>query len=126
MISTWDGRQDATGLTSKVDSAQGMAQRPHIGPKLQHVLRPTPGDRGDEPEILHAIQWRPRACPYPEFTLRDAAATIRSFRAEGKPVLLHCVRMESPTPTVAAFYGALVTGLLQRRHWNAFGQCFQT
>jgi ADP-ribosyl-[dinitrogen reductase] hydrolase len=48
--------------------------------------------------------------PYPEFTLRDAAETVRAFRAEGKRVLLHCVRMESRTPTVAAFYGALVTG----------------
>lgn len=48
--------------------------------------------------------------PYPEFTLRDAAETVRELRAEGKRVLLHCVRMESRTPTVAAFYGALVTG----------------
>ncbi|MGM7669832.1 protein-tyrosine phosphatase family protein [Microbacterium sp. A93] len=48
--------------------------------------------------------------PYPEFTLRDAAETVRRFREEGKRVLLHCVRMESRTPTVAAFYGALVTG----------------
>jgi ADP-ribosyl-[dinitrogen reductase] hydrolase len=47
--------------------------------------------------------------PYPEFTLRDAAETIRAFRTEGKRVLLHCVRMESRTPTVAALYGALVT-----------------
>jgi ADP-ribosyl-[dinitrogen reductase] hydrolase len=41
--------------------------------------------------------------PYPAFTLRDAAETVRAFRAEGKRVLLHCVRMESRTPTVAAF-----------------------
>lgn len=47
---------------------------------------------------------------YSEFTLRDAAETVRTFREEGKRVLLHCVRMESRTPTVAAFYGALVTG----------------
>ncbi|NUL46472.1 ADP-ribosylglycohydrolase family protein [Cellulosimicrobium funkei] len=48
--------------------------------------------------------------PYPEFTLQDAAETVLRFREEGKRVLLHCVRMESRTPTVAAYYGALVTG----------------
>ncbi|GAA2199962.1 ADP-ribosylglycohydrolase family protein [Sinomonas flava] len=46
-----------------------------------------------------------------EFVLRDAAAAIATFRAEGKRVLLHCVRMESRTPTVAALYGAKVRGV---------------
>lgn len=50
------------------------------------------------------------AKPYPEYTVQDAAETVLSFRKQGKRVLLHCVRMESRTPTVAAFYGALVTG----------------
>lgn len=42
------------------------------------------------------------------FVLRDAAAAVERFRAEGKTVLLHCVRAESRTPTVAALYGARV------------------
>ncbi|MHA7223099.1 ADP-ribosylglycohydrolase family protein [Arthrobacter sp. RHLT1-20] len=45
------------------------------------------------------------------FVLRDAAATVERFRAEGKTVLLHCVRAESRTPTVAALYGARLTGI---------------
>jgi hypothetical protein len=40
------------------------------------------------------------------FVLREAAAAIERYRAEGKTVLLHCVRAESRTPTVAALYGA--------------------
>lgn len=46
-----------------------------------------------------------------EFVLQDAADAVAAFRAEGKRVLLHCVRMESRTPTVAALYGAKVRGV---------------
>ena len=42
------------------------------------------------------------------FVLREAAAAVERFRAEGKIVLLHCVRAESRTPTVAALYGSRV------------------
>ncbi|WP_205754628.1 dual specificity protein phosphatase family protein [Pseudarthrobacter sp. NamB4] len=42
------------------------------------------------------------------FVLGEAAAAVERFRAEGKTVLLHCVRAESRTPTVAALYGARV------------------
>jgi ADP-ribosylglycohydrolase len=45
------------------------------------------------------------------FVLREAAAAVERFRAEGKTVLLHCVRAESRTPTVAALYGARVAGI---------------
>lgn len=45
------------------------------------------------------------------YVLRDAAAAVECFRAEGKRVLLHCVRAESRTPTVAAFYGARAVGI---------------
>ncbi|QDY89060.1 ADP-ribosylglycohydrolase family protein [Arthrobacter sp. UKPF54-2] len=45
------------------------------------------------------------------FVLRDAAAAVERFRAEDKTVLLHCVRAESRTPTVAALYGARVAGI---------------
>jgi ADP-ribosylglycohydrolase/predicted protein tyrosine phosphatase len=45
------------------------------------------------------------------FVLREAAAAVERFRSEGKTVLLHCVRAESRTPTVAALYGASVAGV---------------
>lgn len=47
----------------------------------------------------------------PDFVLREAAAAVELFRSEGKTVLLHCVRAESRTPTVAALYGARVAGV---------------
>ena len=45
------------------------------------------------------------------YVLQEAAAAVERFRAEGKKVLLHCVRAESRTPTVAALYGARVAGV---------------
>lgn len=45
------------------------------------------------------------------FVLREAAAAVERYRAEGKTVLLHCVRAESRTPTVAGLYGARVAGI---------------
>jgi ADP-ribosyl-[dinitrogen reductase] hydrolase len=45
------------------------------------------------------------------FVLQDAADAVEHFRAEGKTVMLHCVRAESRTPTVAALYGARVAGI---------------
>lgn len=40
----------------------------------------------------------------------DGATAVRDLRAEGHTVLLHCVHAETRTPTVAAAYGALITG----------------
>lgn len=48
--------------------------------------------------------------PNLDFVLRDAATAVGSLRAEGKTVLLHCVQAQSRTPTVAALYGADITG----------------
>lgn len=48
---------------------------------------------------------------HPDFVLREAAAAVEHYRKEGKTVLLHCVRAESRTPTVAALYGARVAGI---------------
>lgn len=45
------------------------------------------------------------------FVLREAAAAVERYRSEGKTVLLHCVRAESRTPTVAALYGATMAGI---------------
>ena len=42
--------------------------------------------------------------------LLDAARAVRDLRREGKTVLLHCVHAHTRTPTVAAVYGAMVTG----------------
>jgi protein-tyrosine phosphatase len=43
--------------------------------------------------------------------LREAADAVERFRAEGKTVLLHCVRAESRTPTIAALYVSRVAGV---------------
>lgn len=48
---------------------------------------------------------------YAAFVLGDAAAAVERYRAEGKTVLLHCVRAESRTPTVGSLYGAQVAGI---------------
>ncbi|MCQ1947566.1 ADP-ribosylglycohydrolase family protein [Arthrobacter sp. zg-Y1116] len=48
---------------------------------------------------------------YAGYVLQEAAAAVERFRAEGKTVLLHCVRAESRTPTVAALYGARAAGV---------------
>jgi ADP-ribosyl-[dinitrogen reductase] hydrolase len=50
----------------------------------------------------------PAANPNLEFLLDDAARTIRSLRAEGRTVLLHCVEGMSRTPSVAARYSVLL------------------
>lgn len=52
---------------------------------------------------------------HPDFVLREAAAAVERYRAEGKTVLLHCVRAESRTPTVAALYGAKAAGVTPLR-----------
>jgi ADP-ribosylglycohydrolase/protein-tyrosine phosphatase len=53
---------------------------------------------------------RPDRNPHLDYVLTEAAEAIRELRAEGKTVLLHCVQAQSRTPTVAALYGARVTG----------------
>ncbi|NQD88004.1 ADP-ribosylglycohydrolase family protein [Paenarthrobacter sp. CM16] len=45
------------------------------------------------------------------FVLAEAAAAVEQFRSEGKTVLLHYVRAESRTPTVAALYSAASLGI---------------
>ena len=48
--------------------------------------------------------------PNLRFVLHDAVAAVAALRAEGRTVLLHCVQAQSRTPTVAALYGARVSG----------------
>ena len=73
-------------------------------------------DMPDVPACDHATFWvvdSPKTGDNarPDFVLREAAAAVELFRSEGKTVLLHCVRAESRTPTVAALYGARVAGV---------------
>ena len=48
--------------------------------------------------------------PNLEFVLQDAVAAVAALRQEGRTVLLHCVQAQSRTPTVAALYGAGISG----------------
>ena len=48
--------------------------------------------------------------PNLEYVLYDATSAVEALRAEGRTVLLHCVQAQSRTPTVAALYGARVSG----------------
>ncbi|MCU1693242.1 MAG: ADP-ribosylglycohydrolase family protein [Frankiales bacterium] len=48
------------------------------------------------------------------YAVTDAAEAVRTLRAEGNTVFLHCVHAHTRTPVVAAAYGALVTGGSER------------
>jgi hypothetical protein len=70
----------------------------------------------------HAAFWlvdseAPEDNPNLAFVLEDAARTVLTLRQEGKTVLLHGLTGESRTPTVAAHYGALISG---RPVWEEF------
>ncbi|SDT33516.1 ADP-ribosylglycohydrolase [Friedmanniella luteola] len=65
---------------------------------------------GDHVEIWLIDSSDPAKNPHLTFVLHDAAAAVRQLRSEGRTVLLHCVQAQSRTPTVAALYGALLTG----------------
>jgi protein-tyrosine phosphatase len=67
-------------------------------------------EASDHVEVWLVDDIHPDKNPNLEFVLHDAAATVAALRAEGKSVLLHCVQAQSRTPTVAALYGAQVTG----------------
>ena len=64
----------------------------------------------DHVEVWLVDDIHPDKNPNLAFTLQDAASAVAALRAEGRTVLLHCVQARSRTPTVAALYGALVTG----------------
>ncbi len=58
------------------------------------------------------------------FVLRDTVELLRSLRAVGKTVLLHCVQARSRTPTVAALYGRQSATRAQRTCWLDWsGRC---
>ena len=65
---------------------------------------------GDHVEVWLVDSADPAQNPHLSFVLHEAAAAVRQLRSEGRTVLLHCVQAQSRTPTVAALYGALVSG----------------
>jgi ADP-ribosyl-[dinitrogen reductase] hydrolase len=72
---------------------------------------PAPGvPAGDHVEVWLIDEPERDKNPNLDFVLTDAADTVAALRAEGKTVLLHCVQAQSRTPTVAALYGARLTG----------------
>ena len=64
----------------------------------------------DHVEVWLVDDARPDRNPHLDYVLTEAAEAIRELRSEGKTVLLHCVQAHSRTPTVAALYGARLTG----------------
>jgi len=70
----------------------------------------SPVHAGDHVEVWLVDDTDPAKNPHLDFVLHDAASAVAALRAEGKTVLLHCVQAQSRTPTVAALYGATITG----------------
>lgn len=89
------GLADATGADEVISLCRmGTADAP-LGARAHH---------------LHLIDEQD-ANPNVRFQLRDLAETIAAWRDDGRTVLIHCVRAESRTPTVAAAYLAHRLGI---------------
>jgi protein-tyrosine phosphatase len=58
--------------------------------------------------------------PYLEEVLLDAVDAVAELRAEGKVVFLHCVMVQSRTPTIAALYAARVKGVPAAEAWDGW------
>lgn len=56
----------------------------------------------------------PESNPNLTFLLEDLARAITTWRQQGRPVLVHCVRAESRTPTVAAVRAATALDRVRR------------
>jgi ADP-ribosylglycohydrolase len=70
---------------------------------------PAPGvEPGDHVEVWLVDSSDPSDNPNLAFVVDDAARTVQQLRAEGRRVLVHCVRAESRTPAVGARYGVLL------------------
>jgi ADP-ribosylglycohydrolase len=62
-------------------------------------------------EVRLIDQENPAKNPNLDFVLLDSVHAIAALRSEGHTVLLHCVRAESRTPSVAALYSARHKGV---------------
>jgi ADP-ribosyl-[dinitrogen reductase] hydrolase len=65
---------------------------------------------GNHVEVWLVDSSNPAQNPNLAYVLHDAVDAVEALRAEGRTVLLHCVQAQSRTPTVAAMYGARLTG----------------
>lgn len=91
-------------LPADVDAAVslcrlGTSQAPAAGVGPENHVEVWLVDRSD-----------PAENPNLDLVLADAVDAVAALRAEGRTVLLHCVQAQSRTPTVAALYGARLTG----------------
>jgi ADP-ribosyl-[dinitrogen reductase] hydrolase len=101
----WMGGVDA--LTNLPDGVNAVVSLCRLG----NAEVPTAGvATRDHVEVWLIDEADPAKNPNLDFVLSDAAAAVAALRAEGKTVLLHCVQAQSRTPTVAALYGARLTG----------------
>lgn len=97
----WLGTVNSTGHNADAIVSlcrQGTAQVPAPG------LAPE-----DHLEVWLVDDDNPAKNPHLEFVLADTAGAIAGLRAEGKRVLVHCVRAEQRTPSVALAYARLLS-----------------
>ena len=101
----WLGGIDALGnLPDGVDAVVSLC-------RLGDSQVPAPGLAfGDHVEVWLIDDRDPAKNPNLDFVLADAATAVAALRDEGRTVLLHCVQAQSRTPSVAAVYGARLTG----------------
>ncbi|MEP7194492.1 MAG: ADP-ribosylglycohydrolase family protein [Actinomycetota bacterium] len=101
----WLGGIDAlTNLPERVNAVVSLC-------RLGNAEVPTAGVAArDHVEVWLIDEADAAKNPNLDFVLSDAAGAVAALRAEGKTVLLHCVQAQSRTPTVAALYGARLTG----------------
>lgn len=101
----WLGGVDA--LDSLPDGVDAVVSLCRLGAEQA----PARGVRAsDQVEVWLVDEADPAKNPNLDFVLSDAAAAVAALRSEGRTVLLHCVQAQSRTPTVAALYGARLTG----------------
>jgi ADP-ribosyl-[dinitrogen reductase] hydrolase len=90
-VATRDSSVDAVVSLCRTGNRDVMAESVRAEDHVEFWLIDT--DRADNPNL--------------SFVIDDAARTVRDLRQKGRHPLLHCVRCESRTPTVAARYGML-------------------
>lgn len=137
LLSARGGQPDGQGWPSAPRVDYGVAPgKPVPHPADERVLLGTAATRGERGAVVslcrlgtdevpaagveagdHLESWLvdsedPDDNPNLDFAVDDAARAVAALRDEGHTVLLHCARMQSRTPTVAARYATL-------RGWSA-------